>query len=110
MRRQFKYRHLTDTIIILEEGELPRCPRCGMFGNFRKGHDQTKTCKEGTLTDLRDMRREQTKARTKRFQIGEEEIGAVQKFKYLGQITSGGDDDDDDDLQPVRDNLRDGPE
>jgi hypothetical protein len=22
MRRQFKYRHLTDTIIILEEGEL----------------------------------------------------------------------------------------
>jgi hypothetical protein len=42
------------------------------------------------------MRREQAKARTKRFQIGEEEIGAVQKFKYLGQITSGDDDDDDD--------------
>jgi hypothetical protein len=35
-------------------------------------------------------------------------VGAA-KFKYYGQITSG-DDDDDDDLQPVRDNLRDGPE
>jgi uncharacterized C2H2 Zn-finger protein len=34
MRRQFKYRHLTDTIIILEEGEFLRCPRCGMFGIF----------------------------------------------------------------------------
>jgi hypothetical protein len=57
------------------------------------------------------MRREQTKARTKRFQIGEEEIGAA-KFKYLDRspaattttttttTTS----------QPVRDNLRDGPE
>jgi hypothetical protein len=55
------------------------------------------------------MRREQAKARTKRFQIGEE-VGPYSS--NTGQITSGGDDDDDDDddSQPVRDNLRDGPE
>ena len=50
------------------------------------------------------MRREQTKARTKRFKIGEEEIETVREFKYLGRITS--DDDDHDDLSAVRENLK----
>jgi hypothetical protein len=49
------------------------------------------------------MKREQTRARTTRFKIGDEELETVKEFKYLGRITS---DDDDDDLPAVRDNLR----
>jgi hypothetical protein len=69
-----------------------------MFGKATAGHWQTKSCKEGTLRkDLRDMRRRQRHER-KRFKIGEEEIGTVREFKYLGRITS----DDDDDLPAVK--------
>jgi hypothetical protein len=52
--------------------------------------------------DLRNMRGEQKKVRTKRFKIGEEEIETIREFKYLGRITS----DNDDDLPAVRDNLK----
>jgi hypothetical protein len=31
MRRHFMFRHYYDMIIILEEGQLPRCHSCGMF-------------------------------------------------------------------------------
>jgi hypothetical protein len=31
MRRHFVHRHFQDTIIIMEEGQLIRCPDCGMF-------------------------------------------------------------------------------
>jgi hypothetical protein len=48
------------------------------------------------------MKREQTRARTTRFKIGDEELETVKEFKYLGRITS----DDDDDLPAVRDNLK----
>jgi hypothetical protein len=103
MRRHFMHRHLNDKIIIEEEGELPRCPNCGMFGNHGRAHQGTKTCKTGKIRkDLRDMKREQTRARTTRFKIGNEELETVKEFKYLGRITS----DDDDDLPAVRDNLK----
>jgi ribosome-binding protein aMBF1 (putative translation factor) len=97
------HRHLNDKIIIEEEGELSRCLNCGMFGHHGRGHQGTKTCKTGKIRkDLRDMKREQTRARTTRFKIGDEELETVKEFKYLGRITS----DDDDDLPAVRDNLK----
>jgi hypothetical protein len=37
---------------------------------------------------------EQTRARTTRFKIGDEELETVKEFKYLGRITSDDDDDD----------------
>jgi hypothetical protein len=46
--------------------------------------------------------REQTRARTTRFKIGDEELETVKEFKYLGRITS----DDDDDLPAVREKKR----
>ena len=45
MRRHFCTRHNNDTLIIREEGLLPRCPRCGKFIRHPgPAHFQTKTC------------------------------------------------------------------
>jgi hypothetical protein len=74
---EFKYRHLTDTIIIPRRRRSSHAAECS---GLAKATIKPRLAKEGTLTDLRDMRREQAKARTKRFQG--EEIGPT-KFKYL---------------------------
>jgi hypothetical protein len=103
MRRHFMHRHLNDKIIIEEEGELPRCPSCGMFGRINGTHQRSRTCKEGTIRkDQRDRIREQYRARRVKFKIGAETIETVRDFKYLGRITS----DDDDDLPAVRENIK----
>jgi hypothetical protein len=73
MRRHFMHRHLNDKIIIEEEGELPRCPSCGIFGRVNQAHQRNKMCKEGTIRkDHRDMIREQYQARRVKFKIGAE--------------------------------------
>jgi hypothetical protein len=65
------HRHLNDKIIIEEEG-APEMPELGMFGHHGRAQG-TKTCKTGKIRkDLRDMKREQTRARTTRFKIGDE--------------------------------------
>jgi hypothetical protein len=50
MRCYFMFRHYYDTIIILEEGRLPRCDSCGMFCTLSAlagKHLQSALCKEG---------------------------------------------------------------
>ena len=45
--RHFCFRHPQATIIIDEDGELPRCERCGMFTKDLEKHRKTSTCKKG---------------------------------------------------------------
>jgi hypothetical protein len=55
MRTHFQHRHWHDTIIITEEGPLPRCNQCLMFtrtANTNK-HYATQRCKQGTIRALR---------------------------------------------------------
>ena len=52
MRVQFWYRHVRDTVVILEEGKLPhpRCPICDMLvpGRYlNRMHWRTAQCKRG---------------------------------------------------------------
>jgi hypothetical protein len=50
MRRHFLFRHYFDTIIILEEGQLPRCENCGMFctlSALASTHPESALCREG---------------------------------------------------------------
>jgi hypothetical protein len=59
MRRHFLYRHFQDTIVIMEEGRLSRCTRCGMFCTefqFACGHTNTILCKQGTKRNRQKMR------------------------------------------------------
>jgi hypothetical protein len=47
MRRHFMYRHYYDTIIITEEGPLPRCELCGMFCtqlSLTGSHQESQIC------------------------------------------------------------------
>jgi Reverse transcriptase (RNA-dependent DNA polymerase) len=96
MRTHFQHRHWKDTIIIEEEGPLPRCNRCLMFtrsANTDK-HYNTQRCQAGTN---RAQRRQQQADN----EVGEDNIiyirgvtiERVDSFRYLGRIlTATGDD------------------
>jgi ribosome-binding protein aMBF1 (putative translation factor) len=80
-------------IIIEEEGELPRCPRCVNVGKAT-GQEQTKSCKEGAHQE-RPARHETEQPAHERNDSRSEKKRSetATEFKYLGRITS--DDDDD---------------
>jgi hypothetical protein len=49
-RRHFMHRHFRDVIVILEEGPLPRCKRCGMhvrLGASAARHFNSDLCRKG---------------------------------------------------------------
>ena len=53
MRVQFVHRHVHDTVVILEEGNLPlpRCPRCDLQVSrkaLNERHLETSQCRTGT--------------------------------------------------------------
>ena len=60
MRVHFVHRHVHDTVVILEEGNLPlpRCPQCDLKV-FRKAlngrHLETNQCKTGAERKLRRL-------------------------------------------------------
>ena len=96
MRRHFRQRHLEDTIVIEEEGQLAQCQLCGFFGAtvMTAKHQQTAVCKQFALRRQRYFRAQgQAKARTVVFTIGEQEIKQVKMFKYLGRMMEEEDDD-----------------
>ena len=96
MRSHFRRRHVRDTFLVLEEGILPRCPRCGLFaGNaLTDDHQTSADCRrfaERKAALERSM--EQRAAETVTFTVGGARIGRVRQFKYLGRILDEGDDD-----------------
>ena len=46
MRRHFRQRHIMDTIVIEEEGQLPQCRWCGLFGRgvLNRSHTESDDC------------------------------------------------------------------
>jgi hypothetical protein len=97
MRRHFLFWHYYDTIIILEEGQLPRCDNCGMFCTLSAlagKHKELALCKEGArqnkqkVTYLRCIR-----AFRCTFQIQDQPIKTVTTFRYLGRILTSWDND-----------------
>jgi hypothetical protein len=97
MRHHFRGRHIEDTIVIEEEGQLPQCRLCGFFakGVDSEAHRATQTC-----TKYAEHRRQhfqakrQTRAREEvTFQVGGQEINRVSQFRYLGRILEEDDND-----------------
>jgi exonuclease III len=96
MRKHFRARHIWDTIIVEEEGRLPRCVGCGLFQrNVGLKHQQTADCIRWTKTRKdreTDKVNKETVAETV-FYVQDVPIETVMEFKYLGRVVKNDDGD-----------------
>ena len=102
MRLHFWQRHLNDTIIVEEEGVLPRCERCGLFSSKSnsQSHWDSLDCRkisEKKQNYCQAIR--QDAAREVVFTVDGVPINRVSQFKYLGRVL---DEDDDDNHAALR--------
>ena len=99
MRVHFWRRHVRDTIIILEEGNLPhpRCENCDMFVLWRAlngRHKSTTMCKRGAERKRRRLAEAEIRESTEMaFEVYGQQIQSVPRFTYLGRVMTAGDDD-----------------
>ena len=94
MYRHFCLRHPEATIIIEEDGELPRCPLCGYFTSDIERHQRTEACRKGRARRKNEEQQEkQAKVDRVKIYVNDKQIERVREFKYLGRILSENDDD-----------------
>ena len=99
MRVHFVYRHVHNTLVMLEEGNipLPRCPLCDLQVS-RKAlngrHLRTSQCRTGTERKRRRLAEAETRENLERaFHAYEKQMKAVTEFRYLGRLLTATDDD-----------------
>ena len=99
MRVHFWRRHVRDTVIILEEGNLPlpRCENCGMlvpWWALNGRHKDIAMCRSGAERKRRRLAEAEIRESTERdFEAYREQLESVPRFTYLGRVmTAGGDD------------------
>jgi hypothetical protein len=96
MRMHFRNKHNEDTIIIEEEGPLPRCQFCGILQRtVGEKHIQSAICKKWTA-----MKQEQQISKANKiliqetvFTINGAPIKSTNEFKYLGRVLERNDND-----------------
>ena len=99
MRVHFVHRHVHDTVVRLEEGNLPlpRCPRCDLqvFRRaFNGRHLETNQCKTGAERKQRRLvAAEMEITSEKEFHAYENKMRAVTEFRYLGRVMTNTNDD-----------------
>ena len=88
----FVHRHVHDTVVILEEGNLPlpRCPRCDLQVSRRalnERHLGTNQCRTGAERKIRRLAAAEGEAATERaFHAYGKRMQLVTEFRYLGRI------------------------
>ena len=99
MRVHFVHRHVHDTVVILEEGNLslPRCPRCDLQVSRKSlngRHLETSQCRTGTERKRRRLAEAELETTSeKAFHAYGTKMRAVTEFKYLGRFLTNTDDD-----------------
>ena len=99
MRVHFWRRHVRDTVIILEEGNLPhpQCEKCDMLVPWRAlngRHKDTAMCKSGVERKRRRLAEAEIRESTEMaFEAYREQLESVPRFTYLGRVKTAGDDD-----------------
>ena len=99
MRVHFLYRHLFDTVVILEEGNLPhpRCARCDMLVPrmaLNGRYPATAQCAIGAERKRRRLAEAETKESLERaFEAYGSPLENVTTFRYLGRVLKAGDGD-----------------
>ena len=99
MRVHFAQRHVHNTVVILEEGNLPlpRCPRCDLQVSrkaFNGRHLGTSQCRAGTERNRRRLAEaEMQKTSERAFHDYGKHMRAVTEFRDLGRVLTDTDDD-----------------
>ena len=99
MRLHFVHWHVHDTVVILEEGNLPlpRCPRCDLQVSRKalNGHHLgTNQCRTGAERKIRRLAAAEGEAAAERlFSAYGKRVKLVKEFRYLGRILTSTDDD-----------------
>ena len=99
MRVHFWRRHVRDTVIILEEGNLPlpRCENCDMlvpWWALNGRHKDTAMCWSGAERKRRRLAEAEIRESTERaLEAYGEQLESVPRFTYLGRVMTAGDDD-----------------
>ena len=99
MRVHFVHRQVHDTVVILEEGNLPlpRCPRCDLQVSRRAlngRHLGTNQCRIGAERKIRRLAAAEGEAATERdFNAYGRRLNSVKEFRYLGRVLTATDDD-----------------
>jgi hypothetical protein len=97
MREHFLYCHYYDTIIISEEGLLPRCDKCGLFCSeaaLATTHRDSAACRRNEKRNRKKKLNLQCiRAHRQTFQVQDQPIKAVTNFRYLGRIITSNDND-----------------
>ena len=95
----FMHWNVLDTVVLLEEGNLPhpRCPRCDMlvpWHTLNGRHHATAQCARGEERNMRLLAEEELRESTERaFEAYSALLENVTAFKYLVQVMMSGDND-----------------
>ena len=98
MRVHFVHRNVHNTVVILEEGNLPlpRCPRCDLQVSRRAlngRHMETNQCKTGAEKKQRRLAAAEVETATeKAFHAYRKKMRAVTELRYLGRVMTNTDD------------------
>ena len=96
LRGHFATRHMEDTIIIQEEGILPKCSHCGISGRQveTEKHWMSKACQQLSAKRKKFFEvKEKEHIWDVNFTVDNNPIQRVNQFKYLGRILDSADDD-----------------
>ena len=99
MQVHFVHRNVYDTVVILEEGNLPlpQCPRCDLQISrtaLNGRHLGTSQCRTGTERKRRRLVEAEMRATSeKAFHAYGIQIRVVKEFKYLRRVLTNTDDD-----------------
>ena len=99
MRVHFVHRHVHDTVVILEEVNLPlpRCPRCDLQVSWKAlngRHLGTSQCRTGTEQKRRRLAEAEMQENLERaFHAYGKQMKAVTDFRYLRRLLTATDDD-----------------
>ena len=92
--RHFCFRHPTATVVIRQDGLLPKCELCKMHTRDVKKHQRTKTCEIGRGRRLNEQKQvAQARADSINITVNGISVERVKRFKYLGRILTENDDD-----------------
>ena len=99
MRVHFMHRHARDTVVILEDGNLPhpRCPQCDIlvpWHALNRMQLDAVQCARGAEQSIRPLSEEELKEISKRgFQAYGEPLEILTELRYLERLVTAGDDD-----------------
>ena len=99
MRVHFLHQHVVDTVIIMEESNLPHLsfPQCNMLVSWKDlnvQHVTTAQCDKGAERKRQHLAEEEMAESAERaFQSCSRPLVTVTSFKYLGRVLTAADDD-----------------